>query len=218
MARYIHALRFGALTRLYDPIVAATTRERTFKTRLIEQIALQPAQRVLDVGCGTGTLAIMLKRACPQAEVVGIDGDPTVLAIARTKAEEAGVSIEWREALSWSLRVPNASFDQVTSSLLLHHLDYVAKMCTLQSMLRALKPGGTLHVADWGRAQDPLMRVAFVGVQLLDGFATTADNVNGKLPSYMTHVGFVDVEETARIRTPLGTLSLYRARRLSPSE
>lgn len=217
MARYIHALRFGALTRLYDPIVAATTRERTFKARLVEQIALQPGQRVLDVGCGTGTLAIMLKQACPQAEVVGIDGDPKVLAIARTKAEKAEVSIEWREALSWSLRVPNASFDHVTSSLLLHHLDYVAKMCTLQSMLRALKPGGTLDIADWGRAQDPLMRVAFVGVQLLDGFATTADNVHGKLPSYMTRVGFADVEETARIRTALGTLSLYRARRPSPS-
>ena len=213
MARYIPALRFEALTRFYDPIVAATTRERRFKRMLVEQVALRPGQRVLDVGCGTATLTLMLKLSCPESDVVGLDGDPAALAIARRKAVDAGVDIELREGMSWRLGVPVESFDRITSSLLLHHLDYVGKMCTFGSMYRALKPGGELHVADWGRAHDPLMRFAFLGVQLLDGFSTTGDNVRGLLPHYMARAGFHGVEETSRLRAPLGTISLYRALR-----
>lgn len=211
MARYIPALRFDALTRFYDPIVAATTRERTFKQRLVAQVGLRPGERLLDVGCGTGTLTILLKQSCPDADVVGLDGDPKTLAIARGKADKAGLSIEWREGMSWAPGVPDQSFDHVTSSLLLHHLDFDGKMTTLNAMRRVLKPGGTLHIADWGRAHDPFMRVAFVGVQLLDGFKTTSDNVRGKLPEYIARAGFEDVQESMRLRTPLGSISLYRA-------
>jgi ubiquinone/menaquinone biosynthesis C-methylase UbiE len=211
MGRFIPALRFEALTRFYDPIVAATTRERRFKTALVEQVGLQPGQRLLDVGCGTGTLTLMLKRSSPDSTVVGLDGDPKTLEIARVKARDAGLELELREGMSWNLGVPYASFDHVTSSLLFHHLDFDAKLCSLSSALRALKPGGELHIADWGRAHDPLMRIAFVGVQLLDGFATTTDNVRGRLPELIERAGFQDVAETARFRTPLGTMSLYRA-------
>ncbi len=166
---------------------------------------------MLDVGCGTGTLTLMLKRSCPDATVVGLDGDPKALAIAATKAREANLELELREGMSFSLGVPDASFDHVTSSLLFHHLDFVAKLCTLHSAKRALKPGGELHIADWGRAHGPLMRFVFLGVQLLDGFATTTDNVRGRLPELIERAGFQDVFETARFRTPLGTMSLYRA-------
>lgn len=74
-----------------------------------------------------------------------------------------------------------------------------------------MRPGGVLHVADWGQAANPLMRVLFYLVQLLDGFKTTADNVAGRLPQFMRECGFVDVAETRRFATPLGTISLYRA-------
>lgn len=211
MAKFIPALRFDALTRFYDPVVALTTREREFKSRLVEQVALHPGQRVLDVGCGTATLTLMLKRSCPDADVVGVDGDPKTLAIAQRKATAAGLDIQLREGLSWSLGVPDASFDHVTSSLLFHHLDADGKMRSLESIHRALKPGGQLHLADWGRAHDPFMRAAFLSVQLLDGFATTRDNVRGLLPDYMARAGFDRVEETTRLRTPLGSISLYRA-------
>ncbi len=211
MARYIPALRFDALTRFYDPVVAATTRERTLKRLLVEQVGLRPGQRLLDVGCGTGTLTIQLKQSCPRAEVIGLDGDAKTLAIAHRKADDSGVAVDWREGLSWNLGVPDATLDHVTSSLLLHHLDVEGKMSTLSAMRRALKPGGTLHIADWGRAHDPFMRIAFVGVQLLDGFKTTTDNVHGKLPEYIARAGFEGVRESLRLRTPLGSISLYRA-------
>jgi ubiquinone/menaquinone biosynthesis C-methylase UbiE len=213
MTRYIPALRFDALTRFYDPIVAATTRERAIKSELVAQVGLRPGGRVLDVGCGTATLTIQLKQSCPDADVVGLDGDPKTLVIAKRKAEAAGVQIGLREGMSWELGVPDETFDHVTSSLLLHHLDFDGKLRTLVAARRALKPGGRLHVADWGRAHDPLMRLAFLGVQLLDGFKTTSDNVRGKLPDYIARAGFEYVEETKRLRTPLGSISLYRAQR-----
>ena len=84
---YLPALRFSALTRIYDPVVGLTTRERRFKELLVEQAAPAAGQRILDLGCGTGTLAIQVKRREPGAEVVGLDADPEMLGQAREKAE-----------------------------------------------------------------------------------------------------------------------------------
>lgn len=78
---------------------------------------------------------------------------------------------------------------------------------------RVLKPGGALHVADWGKAQNLVMRGAFFLVQMLDGFATTTENVQGKLPKYFREAGFANVRETQRYMTVFGTLSLYAATR-----
>ena len=74
-SRYVPALRFRWLTPAYDVVVRATTRERTVKRALIAQANLAAGQRVLDLACGTGTLAIWIKQHCPQASVTGIDGD-----------------------------------------------------------------------------------------------------------------------------------------------
>ena len=82
---YIPALGFDWLTRFYDPVLRATLREDKFKRLLIEQARIEPGHDVLDLGCGTATLTIMVKQSCPAARVVGLDGDSKVLAIARQK-------------------------------------------------------------------------------------------------------------------------------------
>lgn len=211
--RYVPALGFAWLTGLYDPVLRVTLREDEFKTALVRQAALAPGERVLDLGAGTGTLTLLLKRAEPRAEVVGVDGDPEVLARARAKAAEAGVAIAFDEGMAYALPYPEASFDRVVTSLVLHHLARDDKRRALREAWRVLRPGGELHVADWGKAQNVLMRALFLGVQLLDGFASTADNVAGKLPAMFEECGFVDVQETARYATLYGTLTLWRARR-----
>lgn len=209
---YVPALRFRVLARAYDPVVRATTRERTFKERLLEQARIEPGHEVLDLGCGTGTLALMAKQRVPTASVRGLDGDPEILRHARAKARAAGADVEFEEGLSYELPYEDASLDRVLSTLLFHHLHPVAKDATAAEIARVLRPGGELHVADWGRQPDPMMRAAFLlTVQLLDGLETTRDNAFGRLPEIFEAAGLQHAEETGRLRTPIGAVSLYRA-------
>jgi ubiquinone/menaquinone biosynthesis C-methylase UbiE len=210
---YLPALRFQALTRLYDPVVRLTSREGRFKELLVDQAAPAPGQRILDLGCGTGTLALQVKRREPRAELVGLDADPEMLAQARQKAEQAGVELELTEGFSTELPYEDASFDRVLSTLFFHHLDPEPKRQTAREIARVLNKGGELHVADWGRPSDPLMATAFLSIRLLDGFENTADNVRGELPRIFEEAGLQRAEQTDRLRTVLGTLALYRAER-----
>lgn len=211
--RYIPALRFHWLTSLYDPAIRWTTREATFKRRLLDQAAPQPGQRVLDLGCGTGTLAIMAKRAQPDAHISGLDADPDVLERARDKADAASLSIRFDQGLSNELPYVDASFDLVLSSLFFHHLSPEDKRQTSEEIARVLKPGGALHVADWGCPADPLMRALSLQIRFFDGFEATRDNLSGALPIILERAGLIDAAERAGLRTMFGTLAFFCAKR-----
>ncbi len=210
---YKPALAHHWLTKVYDPVVRITSRESAFKAGLLRQASLDDAASMLDVGCGTGTFAIMAKRANPELRVVGVDADPAVLEIAHRKADEAGVEIELVRGTAASLAAPDASFDRVTSSLFFHHLDRTTKVVVAREIARVLTPDGQFHVADWGAASNPVMRAAFLVVQALDGFETTRDNVQGHLPALFATAGLDDVEQVGAMPTMLGTIGFYRARR-----
>ena len=208
---YVPALGYNWLTALYDPLLALTTRERTFKQRLIEQVQLEPAHEVLDLGCGTGTLSLWLKARAPEAQIIGLDGDAKILALAQKKASRAGLAVRFEHGLSFQLPYPDRVFDRVVSSLFFHHLTRTDKERTIGEVLRVLKPGGQLHVADWGKPASRLMRGLFYAVQLLDGFETTQDNVEGLLPQLFTQASFQDVTLHQEFSTVYGTLALYHA-------
>ncbi|MBI3476345.1 MAG: class I SAM-dependent methyltransferase [Acidobacteria bacterium] len=212
---YIPALGYRWLTRFYDPVVRLTTREAMFKDALLREANIQDGYRVLDLGCGTGTLAVFAKYAHRGAEVFGLDGDPEVLKLARAKLETAGIEVQFDQGLASALPYADESFDRVLSSLFFHHLPSEMKLEAMREVLRVLRAGGEFHIADWGKATSLAMRVAFVGVQLLDGFATTTDNVRGLLPDLLGLAGFEEVQTTNSYVTILGTLSLYRARKPS---
>lgn len=211
--QYISALRFPALTRIYDPVVALTTRERTFKRRLIAQAHLAPGLRVLDLACGTGTLALWMKRAQPGLKLCAIDGDPAILRIARAKAARQNAAIDFHQGLSTALPFAGGSFDRITSTLFFHHLQSPDKLKSFAEALRVLAVGGELHVADWGAPSNLLMRAAFLGIRVLDGFSSTAANVSGRLPHMMREVGFANVVEHGGVDTVFGTMALYSARK-----
>ena len=203
---YVRAAGRFSPTALYDPALALTMREGSWRPQLVERVGTGD---VVDVGCGTGTLAIALARA--GARVTAIDGDDDVLRRARAKA--AGLDIDWRPGLADALPLPDAHADAVVCSLLLHHLQPEVKAAALAEAHRVLRPGGKLHVADWGRPADPLQRAAFLGLQLLDGFSNTADHAAGRLPALIAAAGFADVTRWRRLRTVWGTLELLEARR-----
>ena len=211
--RFIPALRFGALTRFFDPVVAVSTREGHFKGRVLDCAAIQNGERVLDLACGTGTLAIEVLERAPGARVTGVDGDPAILERARAKAEKARAEVSFDEGMSTALPYDDESFDVVLSTLFFHHLSDESKRLSADEIQRVLRPGGRVVLADWGRPQDPLMRVAFLPVQLLDGFSNTGGNLAGALPGILAGAGLDDVEVTDRIRTPLGTIEILAARR-----
>jgi len=129
------------LTRLYDPFLRVILKGEKFKTLLIEQAQITPGQRVLDLGCGTATLTIMVKRRCPDATVVGLDADAAALALARGKVAAAGVDVELHHGLASSAPFEPASFDRIVSSLLFHHLKTEHKRLTLKKARELLRPG-----------------------------------------------------------------------------
>jgi ubiquinone/menaquinone biosynthesis C-methylase UbiE len=212
---YLPALRWKALTPLFDHVVRVTTRERTSKLKLIEQADIAAGASVLDLGCGTGTLAIWLKQRVAEAEVTGLDADPDVLSRARRKAFAASTPLEFVEASSTELPFADESFHAVLSTLFFHHLRDADKQETLSEVVRVLRPGGELHVADYGRPQDPLMAAAFIVVRAFDGFQPTAANARGELPELFRSVGLANAERRSQLRTPLGTLAFYAARKPS---
>jgi ubiquinone/menaquinone biosynthesis C-methylase UbiE len=208
---YVPALRFSWLTKIYDPIVRWTTRESLFKKRLVAKSGLQSGARVLDLACGTGTLALLIKNQYPDVEVIGIDGDENILGIARSKMDNDTARIQFDQGFATEMPYAEAEFDRVFSTLFFHHLNDQDKQVVFSETYRTLKIGGVLYIADWGRPNNILMRLFFYIVQLLDGFTNTRANVEGRLPKYIRDAGFKNVEVFNSINTLLGTLCLIRA-------
>lgn len=209
------ALRFNVLTPLYDVIVRYTTRENTFKSMLLDRASINNGDAVLDVGCGTGTLLQAIATQTPGAHLTGLDADPAVLGIARRKlaasASASDAQCELIKARSTRINLADASFDHVVSTLFFHHLAPADKQTTVAEIHRVLRPGGSVHIADWGQPTGTLQRLAYYQIQLLDGFATTTEHVSSQLTERFRNGGFESVEETGYLRTMFGTLRFIRA-------
>ena len=149
----------------------------------------------------------------PDATVIGIDGDPKILEIGRTKAAKTNMNITLAQAMSFELPYPTSSFDCVLSSLMFHHLTRENKVRSLKEVYRVLRNGGKLHIADFAKPQNLLMRIASYPWRLFDGSMNTIDIIKGLLPTLMRDSGFVEVRESVRYMTLFGTLSLYAGRK-----
>ncbi|MDZ3831961.1 MAG: class I SAM-dependent methyltransferase [Sphingopyxis sp.] len=212
---FVPALGKGGSLERYDAAIALMTREKRWRGELLRLAAPAAGERIVDIGCGTGTLAIALKQLSPATEILGVDPDPAVLAIAREKAEAAGVSIRWFEAMGDALDdiEPLQSCDKIVSSLVFHQCPMEVKEAIASQMVRLLRPGGELILADYGEQRSALMRMLFRQIQWLDGFEYTEPNARGCIPPLLDAAGFADVEEARVVKTPTGSISIYRARR-----
>jgi len=137
----------------YDLLLWLVTRgrEEAFRETMLHFAHLQPGESVLDVGCGTGTLAILAKRHVGSAgKVCGIDASLEMIARAQKKAGRARVDISFKNAFAQSLPFPNAYFDVVVTTVMLHHLPKKARAELAGEIRRVLKPGGRALAIDFG--------------------------------------------------------------------
>lgn len=137
----------------YDLLIALITlgRERALRDALLGLVPLAPGESVLDVGCGTGTLAIAAKhRVGPLGSVHGVDAAIEMIARARKKAARAKVDVTFEPALAEALPFPDSRFDVVLSTVMLHHLPRASRGPSLHEWRRVLKPGGRVLVVDFG--------------------------------------------------------------------
>ena len=192
---------------LYDPFLKLMGGEAAH-TRLLEQAGLSPGQRVLDVGCGTGTLATRIRRDYPQIEVIGIDPDPKVLARARRKADRAGVSVKFDQGFGDELPYEAESFDRVFSSFMFHHVPPEEKGKMLRAIRRVVKPGGTFHLLDFEGPEDSKPNLL---TRLIQMHQHLKDNSEKKILGLMNEAGWANPQKVDRRKVFLGGIAYYRA-------
>lgn len=205
--RFIPAAGHDWLLPLYDPLTWILGGD-DLKRPLIQQAAIAPGLRALDIGCGTGSLTLLLKKLHPGVEVVGLDPDPKALAIAKRKVQRAGLAIQLDQGFSDQLPYPDASFDRVFSSMMFHHLKSEEKAATLREVLRVLRPGGSLHLLDFG---PPRSRVSRALAHVLHRAEHLRDNFEDRILTFLSQAGFARSEEIGHRATLVGSLSFYRA-------
>ena len=214
---YLSAMGRGRLLPLYDPLQRLLGMGSVHR-QLVDQARIQPDQKILEIGCGTGNLAILVKRLHPGAEVVGIDPDPKALARAQRKARREALSVQLDRGFAEELPYPDAFFDRVLSALMFHHLGPEEKEKTLDEVRRVLKPGGSLHLLDFGGAKvrsDGF--IARLHARLHRRSEHLRDNFGDRIPTLMREAGFADPTEVAHRITIVGRLIYYRASEASMS-
>ena len=206
---YLPAAGYDWALPLYDPVVKLLGGDRARRT-LVDQADIRAGHRVLDLGCGTGTLVVLTKTCHPDADVVGLDPDPKALFRARRKAYGAKVAVQLDRGFSDELPYPDGSFDRVFSSFMLHHLEPAEKERTAREVRRVLKPGGLFHLLDFGgsgpSSEGFLARwfTAHHGMQ---------DNFGGRILTLLRQAGFADAKEVAQGRLFFTRIAYYRAAR-----
>ena len=203
--KYIPALSFRWLTPLYDAIIDGPMLIARMRRTLLAQMGDLSDKKILDVGSGTGTMSIMIKQAYPTAEATGLDGDPQILELARSKARNLGIEIRFDQGMSFDLPYPNEAFDVVLTSMMLHHLSRDDKQTTAQEMYRVLRPGGRLFGADFAEPRSSLGRAIR---PITRRFERVAENLDGFLPVMFIEAGFKDYQEIHRYF--LGSIALFQ--------
>jgi len=177
------------------------------RAALLDQAALRAGERVLDIGCGTGTLAVLIKRRYPQVEVTGLDPDPSALERAARKARRASLSIRLDRGFSDDLPYEDDRFDRVFSSFMLHHLD--EKEATLREVRRVLKPGGSFHMLDFA---DPRSGGVHGRLShLVHSSKRLKDNNEGRMLELMKRAGLVTPVTVAERSLLVGHVAYYQA-------
>src|SRR5689334_21122945 len=170
---------------LYDPITSLLGGDKVHG-ELLRQARIENTHRVLDIGCGTGTLAIAIKQRFPAAEITGLDPDPKALARARRKAERAGAAVRFEQGFAGELPFADSSFDRVLSSFMFHHLPADQREKMLRQVRRVLAPSGSFHLADFTHPEQHVHGLA----HLIHSSKHLTANSDDRILGFMRQAGF----------------------------
>ena len=212
-ATFTPPLGYAALTPLYDRAIRLMTREPVWRPRLVEYIGAANGETIIDVGSGTGSLAIAIAAAAPGCVVYGVDPDADAIKIARDKAARSGSKVLFEhEEFGRDSTTSTHPADKISCSLVLHQVPLVEKRRLLRAMFDRLKPGGQLFIADYGLQPTFGARLAFrLTVQMLDGTTNTQSNADGILPQLVNGAGFEKVMLLDSFTTVTGRIEILSA-------
>lgn len=212
--KFIPALRFKWLTPLYDFFISITMPEKKIKQVLISSANIDASTRLLDFGCGTATLTIMVKQSSPEAKVTGIDIDTEILDKATKKIKEEKLDIFLFDYDGKHFPFQRNAFDRVISCLVFHHLDTDIKQTMLAEIFRVMNKDGQLLIADFGRSKSWVQRTLFNIIRGLDGFKSTDANARGLLPEMISDAGFENVAIKTRFKTMFGEVQIISGEKI----
>lgn len=180
---------------LYDPLLERLSfgRERRFREKTLPYLALKPGQDILDVGCGTGSLTLLIAARMGVGTVTGIDAAPRMIAIAQKKAATQGSVARFAVGIAEALDFAEARFDTVVNSMFAHHVNHDLKERAFAEMYRVLKPGGLLVTADIDRPSTGLAAAIGWLSRYLLLQPELEDNLRGRLPDLIRGAGFTQV-------------------------
>lgn len=198
--KYLPAAGRDAFLPFYDLIAKLLGADRA-RQALLDQAPLQPGARALDIGCGTGTLAVALKQRYPEVEVAGVDPDERALARAKRKAERARADVRFERGFADSLQYSAATFDAIFSSFMFHHLEGDNREKTLQEVRRVLKPRGVFYLLDFEVTDSHHHHGPF---HLFHSSERWRDNSQDQIFSLLLKAGFSEVKKAGTVSVLLG--------------
>jgi ubiquinone/menaquinone biosynthesis C-methylase UbiE len=197
---FLPGMRHEWLLPLYDPLNRLLG-VGLIRRQLLDQAGLRPGQRVLEIGCGTGTLLLAAKQAQPAAVVVGLDPDLAALARASRKARRRGLAVQLDRGHADELPYADDSVDVVLSSFMLHHVPADQREPAMREVRRVLRPGGALHLVDVGGSGERGHRHRF-----------TREHAVDDVPDLLHRAGFAEVAQTgSAVHRWIGRYTSYRA-------
>lgn len=208
-------LGYRVLTPLYNFAIATFTREGAWRTYLVQTLAPQSNDLILDIGCGTGRLAHHIHRVSAEATYLGLDPDQAATDIAKRHAQRAALPARFvTRFFDGSEQIDGRPPNKIILSLVLHQTAIQEKRRIIAQAYKLLPQSGMLFIADYGEQRTALMRFLFRWtVQALDGVSDTQPNADGILPELLTETGFASVTETATFATTTGSISILRAQK-----
>lgn len=194
----------------YDGMVNLMTFGQANRLRqmTLDQALLHSGESILDVGCGTGGVTIPAKiRVGTKGSATGIDPAPEMIAVARRKAQRAGIEIDFRVGVIESLPFPDETFDVVTASMMMHHLPQHLQVQGLAEIWRVLIPGGRILIADMMRPSKSFTK-RFFTLLVQHGHASQFGIED--LPKLLSEAGF---ENVLQLDSRFLTLGFVRAKK-----